>query len=139
MQILYKILDIFFLVFHSIITLFNMVGWISVKTRKVHFFTMIVTGFSWFILGIWYGWGYCFCTDWHWQVREMLGKPVPFNSYIQFLVYEITGYIPDANITDFFVVTIFFMSLLISTVLNIRDYRNTKKYNFPDEIKKPDY
>lgn len=40
MQILYKILDIFFLVFHSIITLFNMVGWISVKTRKVHFFTM---------------------------------------------------------------------------------------------------
>ncbi|MEJ5361087.1 MAG: DUF2784 family protein [Spirochaetota bacterium] len=99
---------------------------------------MIVTGFSWFFLGIWYGWGYCFCTDWHWQVREMLGKPVPFNSYIQFLVYEITGYIPDTNITDFSVVTIFFMSLFISTILNIRDYRNAKKYNMPDEIKKPD-
>lgn len=116
-----------------------MVGWISVKMRKIHFFTMLVTGFSWFFLGIWYGWGYCFCTDWHWQVRKMLGKPVPFNSYIQFLVYEITGYIPDAHITDFFVVTIYFVSLLISTVLNIRDYRNAKKYNIPGEIKKPDY
>ncbi len=69
----------------------------------------------------------------------MLGKPVPFNSYIQFLVYEITGYISDAHITDFFVVTIYFVSLLISTVLNIRDYRNAKKYNIPGEIKKPDY
>ncbi|MEW6525121.1 MAG: DUF2784 domain-containing protein [Spirochaetota bacterium] len=127
MLILYKILDIFFLVFHSILTVFNIVGWISVKTRKVHFFAMIVTGFSWFFLGIWYGWGYCFCTDWHWQVREMLGKPVLFNSYIQFLVYEITGYIPDATITDYFVVTIYFMSLFISTVLNIRDFKRDKK------------
>ena len=128
MQIVYKFLDVFFLVFHSIITLFNMVGWISKKTRKVHCVTMIVTGFSWFILGIWYGWGYCFCTDWHWQVREKLGQPVPFNSYIQFLVYEITGYIPDASMTDFFVATIYFLSLLITIVLNIRDYTIAKKY-----------
>jgi hypothetical protein len=105
-----------------------MVGWISKKTRKVHCVTMIVTGFSWFILGIWYGWGYCFCTDWHWQVREKLGQPVPFNSYIQFLVYEITGYIPDASMTDFFVATIYFLSLLITIVLNIRDYTIAKKY-----------
>ncbi len=127
MKMLYIFLDIFFLVFHTIITFFNMLGWISVKTRKVHCVTMILTGCSWFILGIWYGWGYCFCTDWHWQVRERLGQPVPFNSYVQFLVYEITGFVPDAVITDMFVATIYFLSLLITIVLNIRDYKNSKR------------
>lgn len=104
----------------------------------MHLATMLLTAFSWFILGIWYGWGYCFCTDWHWQVREKLGQPVPFNSYIQFLVYEITGYIPDAGITDIVVATIFFLSLLISIVLNIRDYCTTKTYTIHNTIKKPD-
>src|ERR1019366_4368421 len=69
----YRFLNIFFFVFHTIFTLFNIVGWIFPKTRKLHLITISLTAFSWFILGNWYGWGYCFCTDWHWMVREKLG------------------------------------------------------------------
>ncbi|MCX8123837.1 MAG: DUF2784 domain-containing protein [Spirochaetes bacterium] len=127
MQIVYRSLDVFFLVFHTAFTVFNMFGWISIKTRKVHCATMLITGCSWFILGIWYGWGYCFCTDWHWQVREKLGYPVLFNSYIQFMVHEITGYVPDANLTDTVVASVYFLCLFITVLLNIRDYWNAHR------------
>ncbi|MGZ8511472.1 MAG: DUF2784 family protein, partial [Chitinophagaceae bacterium] len=59
----YQFLNIFFFVFHTVFTLFNMVGWIFPRTRKLHLITLSITAFSWFVLGIWYGWGYCACTD----------------------------------------------------------------------------
>ena len=56
----YTFLNIFFFVFHTVFTLFNMGGWAFPKTRKLHLITLSLTAFSWFILGIWYGWGFCF-------------------------------------------------------------------------------
>jgi len=39
-----------------------------------HRASLLLTAFSWFVLGIWYGWGYCVCTDWHYMVlRDELG------------------------------------------------------------------
>ncbi|HCN84632.1 MAG TPA: DUF2784 domain-containing protein, partial [Sphingobacteriaceae bacterium] len=87
----YQFLNIFFFVFHTLFTVFNVVGWIFPKTRRLHLITMSLTAFSWFILGIWYGWGYCFCTDWHWDVREKLGYHDRSNSYIHFLILKLTG------------------------------------------------
>ena len=55
----FQFLNIFFFVFHSVFTLFNITGWAFRKTRKWHLITMLLTAASWFILGIWYGWGYC--------------------------------------------------------------------------------
>ena len=62
-------LDVLLTVFHLTLTLFNLTGWILKKTRKLHLVVLMVTAASWFVLGIWYGWGYCPLTDWHWQVR----------------------------------------------------------------------
>src|ERR1044071_4217724 len=87
----YSFLNYFFFVFHTLFTLFNIVGWMFRATRKWNLITLLLTAGSWFIVGIWYGWGYCFCTDWHWQVREKLGLYDQSNSYVHFLLLKLTG------------------------------------------------
>jgi len=117
-----QFLDYFFLVFHTVFTLFNMTGWIWKKTRKVHLATIAATAFSWFIIGIWYGWGFCFCTDWHWRVRAALGRPIASDSYIHFLIDEITGINLAQQMVDTATVTVFAAACTASIVLNLRDY-----------------
>lgn len=120
-------LDYFFIVFHTLFTLFNMTGWAFKRTRKAHLVTMILTSSSWFILGIWYGWGYCFCTDWHWQVREALGRRVVSGSYIHFLLLEITGYDFPQHAVDAVTLAVFAAAALLTLYLNIRDGLITKR------------
>ena len=104
-----------------------MLGWMWGKTRKANLATLMLTLFSWVILGIWYGWGYCFCTDWHWQVREALGNPIESYSYIHFLILEITGINVTPHIVDKAVLGIFITCLAMSIMLNLRDFRNKRK------------
>ena len=92
--------DYFFTIFHLILILFNLFGWIWRPLRKIHLITISLTLASWFILGIWYGWGYCPFTDWHWQVLRELGHKGLPSSYISFLVNRISGYTPPANWVD---------------------------------------
>src|SRR6185369_15313615 len=87
----YQFLNIFFFVFHTLFTLFNIIGWIFPRTRKLNLITLCLTAFSWFVLGIWYGWGYCLCTDWHWQVRQRLGYIDTDHSYTHLLLHQMTG------------------------------------------------
>jgi len=117
------ILDNFFLIFHSAFTVFNVFGWIWRKTRRVHLVTMLLTALSWFVLGIWYGWGYCFCTDWHWQVRESLGNPIESYSYIHFLILEITGLDINPVTVDYATLGVFMFCLVMTVYLNLRDLR----------------
>ncbi|MEO5906489.1 MAG: DUF2784 family protein, partial [Saprospiraceae bacterium] len=65
----YELLDYFFFFFHTSLILFNCFGWIFPKLRRWNLITLLLTAFSWFVLGIWFGLGYCVCTDWHWAVR----------------------------------------------------------------------
>lgn len=97
--------------------LFNIVGWIWKKTRKIHLATLFLTLFSWTILGIWYGFGYCFCTEWHWQVRAMLGNYPTETGYIQFLVNQLTGLSVSYQLTND--VTIVVMSLIVTASLSL--------------------
>ncbi len=120
-------LDWFFLGFHSVFTLFNVFGWIPRKTRKLHLVTILLTAGSWFILGIWYGLGFCFCTEWHWQVRDALGKPVESYSYIHFLIREVAGInLPPGNV-DTAVMGIFLFCAAMSFYLNYQDYRKKRR------------
>ena len=120
-------LDYFFLVFHSAYTFFSIFGWIWKKTRVVHLLTSLLTLFSWLLMGIWYGLGYCFLTDWHWDVRTALGKPPNSSSYIHFLIREITGFDLHAPLVDTGVVVVFAVCLLLSIALNLRDYKSRKQ------------
>lgn len=85
-------LNIFFFVFHTAFTLFNLIGWLFPRLRRIHLFTIGITAFSWFVLGFWYGWGYCLFTDWHWEVREAMGLYDQSPSYIHFLILKLTGW-----------------------------------------------
>ncbi|HEX3315750.1 MAG TPA: DUF2784 family protein [Gemmataceae bacterium] len=77
--------DASFFVLHTALMLFNMFGWIWRRTRVAHLITFGLTTFSWFGLGWWYGFGFCICTQWHFDVRRALGYADPEESYIQLL------------------------------------------------------
>ena len=120
-------LNIFFFVFHTAFTLFNIVGWIFPKTRKLHLITVLLTAASWFILGIWYGWGYCVCTDWHWDVRESLGYDDRSNSYIHFLLLKLTGKDFDTKLVDTATMVIFLLCFVLTITFNIKDRKNVSR------------
>lgn len=122
-----QFLNSFFFVFHTVFTLFNITGWAFRKTRRLNLVTLLLTAFSWFVLGIWYGWGYCFCTDWHWQVREKLGYHDQRQSYIQFLVYKLTGKLFNEELVNYTTLIVFLLSLALSILLNVRDSKLKKR------------
>lgn len=125
----YQLLNYFFFAFHTALIFFNTFGWIFHKTRKWNLITLLLTAFSWFVLGIWYGWGYCVCTDWHWQERERLGYHDTSNSYIQFLVQKLTGVNFSSRLVDAVTAIIFFTSLALSVWFTIRDRHMEKQRN----------
>jgi len=118
----YKIIDIFFLVFHSSIVVFNLFGWIWKRTLRLNLITLLLTGGSWFILGIFYGIGYCPLTDWHFQVLRKLGKYDLPNSYMKYLGDRITGLDFNANLVDTLTMVCFMLAILISLFLNGRNW-----------------
>lgn len=120
---MYELLNIFFLLFHTVLVLFNLLGWIWKQTRRWNLYTLLATAFSWFGLGIWYGLGYCPCTHWHWLVRREIGYTDMPSSYIKFLIQEWTGFSVEADIVDAGTAILFFLALAISIYLNIKDYK----------------
>jgi len=116
------ILDIFFVVFHSALVVFNIFGWIWKKTRIYNLITLLLTGASWSVLGFIIGTpGYCPFTDWHFRILTKLGKTDLPNSYIKYLADRITGLDFDASMIDHITLFSFLAALGLSVFLNIRD------------------
>jgi hypothetical protein len=95
-----KFLDIFFTTFHVFLIFFNLFGWCFRKTRFLNFITVNLTVFSWLILGIWYGIGYCPLTDWHYQIKYQLGETTLPSSYIKYLFDTLTGFDSNADVIN---------------------------------------
>lgn len=113
----------FFYIFHTALILFNLFGWLYVKMRKLNLIALLATFSSWLILGLWKGWGYCFLTDWHYQVLRALGEQGMPSSYIAFLIEKITGWSPDAELVDLTTVGLAVLALLCSLWVNLRNRR----------------
>lgn len=122
-------IDYFFFVFHTVLTLFNVFGWIIPRWRLANLVTLSLTAFSWFVLGIWFGFGYCPFTDWHWKVRQLLGYTDDSNSYIHFLILKITAINFSEHFVDAATVIVFFTAYFISICFALK-----KKYSI--KIKK---
>jgi hypothetical protein len=122
-------LNLFFFAFHTALIFFNLFGWSIPRLRRWNLATLLLTLFSWVVLGIWYGFGYCPCTDWHWDVRRQLGHYDMPSSYIKFLADSITGMNWSASIVDTWTGILFAAALVCSLWLNIRDLLNKKKQN----------
>ena len=109
---IYWFLDYFFLFFHSALIVFNLFGWILKKTRKLHWVVLGSTLFSWFIMGYFYGWGYCILTDWHWDVLAELGKRPAQSVYVQYLLDRIFNWEVSRSFSDILTVSGLIFGLL---------------------------
>ena len=117
-----KLLDIFFTVFHTCLVLFNLFGWIWKKTRLLNLITLLLTAGSWVALGIFYGFGYCPLTDWHFSILEKLGYTNLPDSYLSFLFTRLTGLSIDQTLVDSVTLWGLIVALAISLFLNIRHW-----------------
>lgn len=122
----YHILDWFFIVFHTALIIFNVAGWIWNRCRSWNLITLLLTAFSWFVLGIFYGTGYCFLTHWHWNVLSELSVHPPEHSYIQYLLRRLLSLKVSADFAEYLTLIVFAMALIISLWLNVRDYMKRK-------------
>jgi len=115
--------DIGLLIFHCALMAFNCFGMFWRRLRLANLVTLLLTGASWTLLGIWYGLGYCPLTDWHWQIKTRLGVTGLPNSYLKWLVDAPTGWDVNAQAVDVVAAVVFASALLLSVVWNIADYR----------------
>lgn len=122
-----KFLNLFFFVFHSSLILFILFGWMWKKTRKANLAVILMTAFSWFFLGIWYGYGYCPSTDWHWKVRMKLGIYDMPSSYIEFLIETLTGWDVSRTLIDVVALIFLVAALSASCITNVKDWKKRKK------------
>jgi len=113
-----KFLDILFTIVHLSIVLFNLFGWIPKATRRAHFICILLTAASWFLLGIWFGIGYCPFTDWQWQVKEKLGERNLPNNFIEYVAEKISGRHFDAGFVDAVTAISFALAVVLSIYVN---------------------
>jgi hypothetical protein len=124
---IYHILDIFFVIFHSSLVIFNLFGWIWKKTRVWNLITLLLTGASWLFLGLIVGTlGYCPFTDWHFNILAKLGVNDLPNSYMKYLADRITGLDFNAALVDKITLYAFLGALIVSLYLNIKEFRKSK-------------
>jgi len=122
-----RILDIFFLVFHTALVLFCVFGLIWRRTRPANLLILLATAGSWLIIGLIVGSpGYCPLTDWHFSVLQRLGAEGLPNSYIKYLADRILGTDLDPGLVDAFTLLVLVAALAGSAVLNLRDSRRAK-------------
>jgi hypothetical protein len=121
------LLDAGFILFHTVLIAFNLFGWCWRRTRRANLVTLTLTGLSWTVLGIWYGLGYCPCTDWHWQVRYRMGDYDLPRSYLKFLFDRATGWEANPVLVDGVAAVAFLLAVLCSLFVNVRDLRRTRR------------
>lgn len=110
--------DLLFTLLHLTIIGFNLFGWIWKPIRKFHFGLILLTALSWFVLGIWFGIGYCPITDWQWQIKEKLGEHNLPNSFIKYYLDKISGTAINSSLINTLTALGFFVAATLSVYIN---------------------
>jgi hypothetical protein len=113
-----QLLNIVIGVFHVLLIVACLIGWISPRTRKAHLILIALVMGCWFLLGLKYGIGYCPLTDWHWQVKQKLGEGSLPNSFIKYLWDHIFTTSISPKAADILTFGAFFVSLIPALYLN---------------------
>ena len=115
---MHKFLDFIFLFLHLIVILFNLFGWLWKRTRKLHLIVLATTLFSWLVLGLKFGLGYCFLTDWQWEIKMKLGETNLPNSFIKYFFDQYTFLNLSAEFVDLITIVSILLVILITIYLN---------------------
>lgn len=126
-DLLLKIANIFFYLFHTFLITFNLFGWLFSDTKKLNLLSLLLTFGSWGLLGLWKGWGYCFLTDWHYNILNRLGHHHLPSSYIAFLILKLTGWLPQAKLVNSITLALALLALCCSLWANLITTKTTRK------------
>ena len=124
----YVLLDWSFLLGHTALIFFNLLGWLWPRTRRLNFACILITLASWLAFAPWYGLGYCPCTDWHWQIKEALGENNLPNNYLTYLFDTWTGLKITDSTAELLAWTCLTPALVASLALNLNDLLKTRKH-----------
>ncbi len=123
-----QLADILFVVFHTALIFFNLLGWIWKKSRVYNLITLSLTGASWLFLGMIYNTpGYCPLTDWHFTILRKMGETNLPYSYIKYLADRITGMDFNPQLVDSLTLWGFVAALLLSVTINTHDALKRRK------------
>ncbi|HYC28137.1 MAG TPA: DUF2784 domain-containing protein [Chitinophagaceae bacterium] len=111
-------LDILLTIVHLAIIGFNLFAWIWPGLRRAHLITVAATAGSWFILGIWFGMGYCPVTDWQWKVKQKLGEHDLPASFVKYMADKLTGRNFDPGFIDGITVGSFAAAVILAIYFN---------------------
>ncbi|MDR3695265.1 DUF2784 domain-containing protein [Mucilaginibacter sp.] len=113
-----RLLDVLLTIVHCLIIGFNLFGWVWKPLRRAHLICIGITAACWFILGIWYGIGYCPVTDWQWHIKEQLGEHNLPASFITYYADKISGRQIDETLISNITAASFFVAAAISVYVN---------------------
>lgn len=119
-------LNLSFFAAHNMLILINMFGWAFRRTQVIHLWTLLATFFSWFVMGAWFGFGYCLCTDWHFQIRRELGIHEGEATYIELLLNQISPVTVSRQFADRLTLSIMVLILIATATVWTRRLRRSK-------------
>jgi hypothetical protein len=129
---IWHILDIFFVFFHTSLIIFNLFGWILRRTRILNLIVLVLTGASWLFIGLIVGTlGYCPLTDLHFRILNKLGETGLPSSYIKYLTDRLTGLDISAALVDTVTLYVFLAVFVLSLFVNTLDLIRRKRPDRP--------
>lgn len=91
MPFLLACLDWFFTALHLSVVLGFSLLWIPRRTARLHRVVVVLTAFSWLVLGYTKGFGYCVLTDLQWRVKHARGITRLPGSFVKYALDFATG------------------------------------------------
>jgi len=117
----YWCLDVALTLAHVAVIFAFLLLWIPARTRRWHLLLVSVIALSWFGLGLIHGLGYCFLTDWQWQVKRWRGETALPGSFIHYGLTRWLGLPLSEVASDVLAGLAFALVGGLSVLLNARD------------------
>lgn len=121
------VLDWFLTFAHVAVILGFLLLWIPRRTVRLHRWLVALTALSWLGLGLFHGLGYCFLTDWHFQVKHARGVRRLPHSFIKYAGDWITGRDLPAGTVDAVAGAVFVAGVLVAVFRYVEELRKNAK------------
>lgn len=113
----YIFLNLVLHIIHLSIIGFFLFAWFLPEYRVLHLILSFSIFFSWFGLGLFYGFGYCLVTDIQWKLKKESGYDPETPYYIKYIVDKATGANINSKLSNMVTTYTFFVISILSIVL----------------------